>query len=94
MDNWGHPVYSGDLLSDTGHEFVRASAGDDVPPDGVISGVTQPKESLHPVADLGRIGGNIPFSISTEGGKIKSFLYGSNKVQSGEILVLRNHQNI
>ena len=86
----GHPAYSGELLKDTGHEFVRANAGDDVPPNGVKSGVCEPEGSLY----LGRIGGNMPCSISTEGGKIKSFLYGTQKVQSGEILVLINDPNI
>ena len=73
-----------ELLCDTGHEFVRAKAGDGVPPNGVISGVSAPEGSLY----LGRTGGNMPCSISTEGGKIKYFLYGTKKVQSGEILVL------
>ena len=81
---------SGELLSDTGHEFVRAKAGDDVPPHGVMSGVSEPEGSLY----LGRIGGKISCSITTEGGKIKNFLYGTKKVQSGEILVLTNDPNI
>ena len=80
----------GELLIDTGHEFVRASAGDDVPLHGVISGVSEPEGSLY----LGIIGGNMPCSISTEGGKIKSFIYGRRKFQSGEILVLTNDANI
>ena len=87
----GSPVYGAcELLIDTGHEFVRASAGDDVPPHGVISGVCEPEGSLY----LRRIGGKMPCSISTEGGKIKFFLYGNKKVQSGEILVLTNDRNI
>ena len=81
---------SGELLSDTGHEFVRAKAGDDLPPNGVISGMSKPEGSMY----LGRIGGHIPCSISTEGGKIKSFLRETQKVQSGEILVLTNDSNI
>ena len=81
---------SGELLRDTGHKFVRAKAGDDVPPHGVISGVSEPEGSMY----LGRIGGNVPCSITTEGGKIKNFLYGTKKVQSGEILVLTNDPNI
>ena len=81
---------TGELLIDTGHEFVRASAGDDLPPHGVISGVCEPEGSLY----LGRIGGSMPCSISTEGGKIKSFLCGPKKVQSGEILVLTDAANI
>ena len=74
----------GELLLDTGHEFLRSKAGDLVPPHAVITGVTEPEGSLY----LGRVGVDIPCSISTEGGKIKSFYYGSKKVQSGEILVL------
>ena len=81
---------SGQLLRDTGHEFVRAKAGDNVPPHGVISGVSEPEGSMY----LGRIGGNIPCSITAEGGKIKNFLYGTKKVQSGEILVLTNDPKI
>ena len=77
---------SGELLRD----IVRAKAGDDVPPHGVISGVREPEGSMY----LGRIGGNVPCSITTEGGKIKNFLYGTKKVQSGEILVLTNDPNI
>ena len=80
---------NGELLRDTGHEFVRVKAGDDVPPHGVISGVSEPEGSMY----LGRIGGNIPCSITAEGGKIKNFLYGTKKVQSGEILVLTNYPN-
>lgn len=35
---------SGELLSDTGHEFVRAKCGDLVPPNDVIVGVTEPED--------------------------------------------------
>lgn len=86
----GHFENSGELLRNTGHVFVRANAGDDVPPNGVISGVSEPEGSMY----LGRIGGNNPCSITTENGKIKYFLYGTKKVQSGEILVLTNDPNI
>ena len=80
-----------ELLRDTGHEFVRAKAGDDLPPHGVISGASEPEGSLY----LGRIGGNNTCSITAEGGKIKHFLFnGTTKAQSGEILVLTNDPNI
>jgi len=75
---------SGHVLYDEGHEFVRAKAGDPVPPHAVVTGVSEPEGSLY----LGRVGGNIPCTISTEGGNIKYFCYQSKKVQSGEILVL------
>ena len=81
---------SGHVLYDKGHEFVRAKAGDPVPPHAVVTGVSEPKGSLY----LGRVGGNIPCTISTEGGNIKSFCYEAKKVQSGEILVLTNDPNI
>jgi len=84
LKNVPHPKQSGDILLDTGHEFVRAKTGDPVPPHAVVAGVSQPEGSLY----LGRVGGNMVCSISTEGGKIKSFCYASQKVQSGEILVL------
>ena len=74
------------VLYDGGHEFVRAKAGDPVPPHAVVAGVTEPEGSLY----LGRVGGNIPCTLSTEGGNIKYFCYQSKKVQSGEILVLTN----
>jgi len=81
---------SGHVLYDRGHEFVRAKAGDPVPPHAVVTGVSEPEGSLY----LGRVGGNIPCTISTEGGNIKYFCYQSNKVQSGEILVLTNDPTI
>jgi len=84
-----NPFNSGELLSDTGHEFFRAKAGDPVPPNAVITGVAEPEGSLF----LGRVGGRLPCSISTGGGCIKYFCYGSKKVQSGEILVLTNDPN-
>ena len=84
LHNVSRPEQSGDILFDDGHEFVRAKTGDPVPPHAVVAGVSQPEGSLY----LGRVGGNMVCSISTEGGKIKSFCYKSQKVQSGEILVL------
>ena len=82
----GYLESSGELLSDTGHEFVGADCGDLVPPNAVIGGVKEPEGSLC----LGRIGGKTPYSISSEKGSIKSFFYGAKKVKSGEILVLTN----
>ena len=82
----GSLLDSGDILCDTGHELVRAKTGDLVPPHAVITGTSEPEGSLY----LGRVGGNTPCSISTEGGRIKSFCYDSKKFQSGEILVLIN----
>ena len=81
---------SGELLKDTGHEFVRAKTGDPMPPHAVVAGVSVPEGSLY----LGRVGGNIPCSITTENGRIKSFCYGSNKVQNGEILLLTDDPKI
>jgi len=81
---------NGHILQDTGHEFVRAKTGDPVPPHAVVTGVSEPEGSLF----LGRVGGNIPCTISTEGGNIQYFRYHSKKVQSGEILVLTNDPNI
>lgn len=82
----GSLLDSGEILCCTGHELVRAKTGDLVPPHAVITGASEPEGSLY----LGRVGGNTPCSISTEGGRIKSFCYDSKKVQSGEILVLVN----
>jgi len=69
-------------------EFVRAKAGDPVPPHAAVTGVSEPEGSLY----LGRVGENIPCTImiSTEGCNRKSFCYQSTKVQSGESLVLTN----
>ena len=85
-DSFSH----GEILRNNGHEFFRAKTGDLMPPHAVITGVSEPEGSLY----LGRVGGNIPCSVSTEGGRIKSFCYGSKKVQSGEILVLTNAPDI
>ena len=81
---------SGTCLSDTGHEFVPANTGDPVPPHAVIGGVSVPEGSLY----LGRVGGNTPCVIEVEKGKVKSFCYDCNKVQSGEILILTNDPNV
>ena len=81
---------SGTCLSDTGHEFVPANTGDPVPPHAVIGGVSVPDGSLY----LGRVGGNTPCVIEVEKGKVKSFCYDCNKVQSGEILILTNDPNV
>lgn len=83
----GEELLKGELLKDTGHEFVRASRGDPVPPNAVIGGVSASEGTLY----LGRVGGNIPCSVSIESGRIKYFcFYEGNvkQVQSGEIIVL------
>jgi len=81
---------SGHILRDTGHEFVRAKAGDPVPPHGVVTGVSEPEGSLY----LGRVGGHIPCTISTKDGNIKYFCHLSSQFQSGEILLLTNDSTI
>ncbi len=83
----GEEVSSGELLKDTGYELVRAKIGDPVPPNAVVGGVNDPEGTLY----IGRVGGNIPCSISTEGGRIKYFYFFSGKkkqVEGGEIVVL------
>ena len=83
----GEELLNGELLKDTGHEFIRASRGDPVPPNAVIGGVNASEGTLY----LGRVGGNIPCSVSIESGRIKCFCFhaGNGKqVQSGEVLVL------
>ncbi len=83
----GVKLLNGELLKDTGHEFVRASRGDLVPPNAVIGGVSASEGTLY----LGRVGGNIPCSVSTESGRIKFFCFyagNAEQVQSGEIMVL------
>lgn len=81
---------SGTILRDTGHEFVPANVGDPVPPHAVIGGVSVPEGSLY----LGRVGGNTPCVIEVERGKVKSFCYDCNKVQSGEILILTDDPKV
>lgn len=83
----GEELLNGELLKDTGHEFVRASRGDPAPPNAVIGGVNASEGTLY----LGRVGGNIPCSVSIESGRIKCFCFhagNAKQVQSGEILVL------
>ena len=83
----GEEARSGELLQDTGHELVRTRIGDPVPPNAVIAGVSDSDGTLY----LGRVGGNIPCAISTDGVKIKYFCFhadGVKQVESGEILVL------
>ena len=83
---------SGDILQATGHQLYRVKSGDPVPPNAVIVGVSGTEGSLY----LGRLGGKIPCSVSTEDGKIKQFFYptrGETRLESssGEILVLTNN---
>ncbi|KAJ7382353.1 hypothetical protein OS493_035412 [Desmophyllum pertusum] len=85
----GDQEQSGELLRDTGHEFIRAKSGDPLPPHAVIVGMSDTHGSLY----LGRVGGNIPCSISTnDDGRIKSFCYFSwpkeKRVERGEIMLL------
>ena len=80
---------SGDILQATGHQLYRVKSGDLVPPNAVIVGVSGNEGSLY----LGRLGGKIPCSVSTEDGKIKQFFYPTGdetrlESSSGEILVL------
>ena len=85
-DDW---ISAGEILQDTGHQLLRALSGDPVPPNAVNVGVSETEGSLF----LGRVGGTIPCSISTENGKIKHFIYfkqGEKKVENGEIMVLTN----
>ena len=83
---------SGDILQATGHQLYRVKSGDLVPPNAVIVGVSGTEGSLY----LGRLGGKIPCSVSTEDGKIKQFFYPTGdetrlESSSGEILVLTNN---
>jgi len=81
--------YNGDLLKNTGYELIRANGGDRVPPNAVMTGVTQASGSLF----VGRVGGSIPCYITTsEDGKIQYFYYGLDgknfSVTNGEVMVL------
>ena len=83
------PMTSGDVLLSTGHQLYRVKSGDPIPPNAVIVGVSRTEGSLY----LGRVGGKIPCSVSTEDGKIKKFFYRTGdktrfESSSGEILVL------
>ena len=83
------PMTSGDILQATGHQLYRVKSGDPIPPNAVIVRVSGTEGSLY----LGRVGGKIPCSVSTEDGKIKQFFYRTGEKtrfesSSGEILVL------
>ena len=85
------PKTSGEILQATGHQLYRVKSGDPIPPNAVIVGVSGTEGSLY----LGRVGGKIPCSVSTEDGKIKKFFYRTGEKtrfesSSGEILVLTN----
>lgn len=83
----GEKALSGEILQDTGHELVRTRIGDPLPPNAVIAGVSDSDGPLY----LGRVGGNIPCAVSTDGDRIKYFRFhagGVKQVESGEILVL------
>ncbi len=83
-------LLNGELLKDTGHEFVRASRGDLVPPNAVIGGVSASEGTLY----LGRVGEIFHVqSAPIESGRIKYFCFyagirNAKQVQSGEIMVL------
>lgn len=80
---------SGELLRDTGYQWIRASRGDPIPPNSVIVGVRGAEGSVF----LGRVGRE-PCSIITENGKIKDFCYfplgEETRVANGEVIVLTN----
>ena len=83
----GGEALNGELLLDTGHELVRTRTGHPLPPNAVIAGVSDSDGTLY----LGRVGGNIPCAVSTDGDKIKYFCFyaaGVKQVESGEIAVL------
>ena len=83
----GEKALSGELLLNTSYELVRTRIGDPVPPNAVIAGVSDSDGTLY----LGRVGGNIPCAISTDGDKTKYFCFhaaGVKQVESGEIVVL------
>ena len=78
---------SGEFLKNTGFELIRAKRGDPISPNAVMTGVTEADGSLY----VGRVGGSIPCYITTEEGKIQSFVYGSDtekRVTNGEVMVL------
>ena len=86
---YGILMPSGEILQATGHQLYRVKSGDPIPPNAVIVGVSGTEGSLY----LGRVGGKIPCSVSTEDGKIKKFFYPTGdetrfESSSGEILVL------
>ena len=78
---------SGELLKNTGFELIRAKRGDPIPPNAVMTGVREDDGSLF----VGKVGGTIPCYVTTEDGKIQSFVYGFDKekrVANGEVMVL------
>ena len=86
---YGISMPCGEILQATGHQLYRVKSGDPIPPNAVIVGVSGTEGSLY----LGRVGGKIPCSVSTEDGKIKKFFYSTGdetgfESSSGEILVL------
>ncbi len=83
----GEELLSGELLKDTGHEFVRASRGDLVPPNAVIGGVSASEGTLY----LGRVGVNIPCSVSTESGRIKFFCFYAGNAKQVQRLWWRDY---
>lgn len=78
---------NGDLLKNTGFELIRANRGDRVPPNAVVTGVTQAGSLF-----VGRVGGSIPCYITTKDGKIQCFVYRLGRqqfsVENGEVMVL------
>ncbi|XP_078372816.1 uncharacterized protein LOC144656468 [Oculina patagonica] len=91
FDKWytvnGDHEESGELLRNTGYELVRAKTGDRMPPHAVIVGISDTDGTIY----LGRVGGNIPCSVSSEDGRIKNFSFFSGEVkqvESGKIMVL------
>ena len=94
FDTWeavnGNQEEVGELLKDTGHEFVRAKSGDYMPPHAVMVGVSDTDGPLY----LGRVRGNTPCSITTDDDRVKYFCYYSGyqkEVERGEIMVLTGH---
>ena len=67
----GEEVLSGELLRDTGQELVCSRIGDPVPPNAVIAGLSDSDGALY----LGKVGGNIPCAVSTDGDRIKYFCF-------------------
>jgi len=83
----GEAAIKGEVLKDTGHEFIRAKIGDPLPPNAVIAGVSDSDGTLY----LGRVGGSIPCAVSAESDRIKYFCFHTDEVkqvESGEIVVL------
>lgn len=86
----GSKQQCGELLLDSGHEFFRAKMGDQMPPHAVILGVNDSGEPNY----LGRIGGSIPCSVTSEDDKVGYFNYFAGvpkRAERGEIMVLTGH---